>query len=414
MTTFGAFLCWIGLWHCFLSARIRMNYLLIVRDISMGTRWLYIIILFALSLTACNLGSNEAPPTAEFLESPTPEGVPEIRILSPVAGDEYLVGDEILVSVVATDSAGVTRVQLLANNQIVKSVSSESLQGDLSMTALLDYTPQSEGSVTLRVLAYRGADVSSPADVQVEIRRSQAQITATPNQISNIPDIPNDGVCRALINVGLNFREGPSTDFERIRVLGSGTLAPIVGRIGDNSWWQLNSNNQIGWVSAEFTTEYGICSNVPLVAAPTKAVTAAPTNQSTTAPTLTPVPTATSGNTNTGTPDLIVAGITGDKSIIVPSGVSSTTESYKVTIRNTGTGSASQFTTTMFVNGTEQDLGVIAGLPANATQDFNVQIEFNQSGTYKLEVVADSDSQVTELSEVNNRGEISVSVAFSN
>lgn len=378
----------------------------------MGTRWLYISLIFALTLTACNLGSNNPEPTAQLLESPTPSGVPQINILSPSEGDEFIVGDEILVSIEATDSVGVTRVQLLANNQIVKSVSSESLQGDLSMTALLDYTPQSDGTVTLRVLAYRGADVSAPDDVQVAIRSSQAQITATPNQISNLPNIPNDGVCRALINVGLNFREGPSTDYERIRVLGSGTLAPIVGRIGDNSWWQLSSNNQIGWVSAEFTTEYGICSNVPIVAVPTKAVTLVPTVP-TTGPTLTPVPTATTaGNNNSGKPDLIVSAITGDNSIIVPSGVSSTTESYKVTIQNTGTGAASQFTTTMFVNGTEQDLGVIAGLAANATHNFNVQIEFSQGGTFKLEVVVDNDSQVSELSEINNKGEVSVTVAF--
>jgi len=378
----------------------------------MGTRWLYISFILALTLTACNLGSNNPEPTAQLLESPTPSGVPQISILSPSEGDEFIVGDEILVSIEATDSVGVTRVQLLANNQIVKSVSSESLQGDLSMTALLDYTPQSDGTVTLRVIAYRGADVSAPDVVQVAIRSSQAQITATPNQISNLPDIPNDGVCRALINVGLNFREGPSTDYERIRVLASGTLAPIVGRIGDNSWWQLSSNNQIGWVSAEFTTEYGICSSVPLVAVPTKAVTVVPTVP-TTGPTLTPVPTATtSGNNNSGKPDLIVSAISGDRSIIVPSGVSSTTESYKVTIQNTGNGAASQFTTTMFVNDTEQDLGVIAGLAANSTHDFNVQIEFSQGGTFKLEVVVDNDSQVSELSEINNQGQVFVTVAF--
>lgn len=379
----------------------------------MGTRWLYIIAIFALTLTACNLGSNGPQPTAQFLETSTPAGVPEIRILSPSDGDEFIVGEEILVSIEATDGAGVTRVQLLANNQIVKSVSSESLQGDLSMTALLDYTPQSDGTVTLRVIAYRGAEVSAPDDVQVEIRQSQAQITATPNQISNLPDIPNDGVCRALINVGLNFREGPSTDFERIRVLDSGTLASIVGRIGNNTWWQLSDNNQIGWVSAEFTTEYGICSNVPLVAIPTKAVTSEPTAEPTTAPTLTPPPTATTpNNNNTGDPDLIVSAIVGDNSIIVPSGVSSTLESYTITIRNTGSGDASQFTTTLFINGIDQDLGVIAGLAANMTHDFNVQIEFGQGGTFVLGVVVDSGEQVSELSEVNNRGEVSVTVAF--
>jgi uncharacterized protein YraI len=375
----------------------------------MGIRWLYIIIISTLTLTACNLGSNAPESTAQLLESPTPFGVPQISILSPADGDEFIVGEEILVSINATDSVGVNRVQLLANNQIVYSVPSESLQGDLSMTALLNYTPLSDGTVNLSVLAYRGVDVSAPDSVQVEIRQSQAQVTATPNQISNLPQIPNDGVCRALINVGLNFREGPSTDFERIRVLESGTLAPIVGRIGDNSWWQLSHNNQIGWVSAEFTTEYGNCGNVPLVAVPTKAVTVAPTV--TTAPTSTSQPTATTAS-NTGKPDLIVSGINGDNSIIVPSGVSSTTESYKITIQNTGTGGASQFATTLLVNGTEQDLGVIAGLAANATRDFNVQIEFNQSGTFKLEVVTDSDNQVSELSEINNSGDVAVTVAF--
>jgi hypothetical protein len=379
----------------------------------MGTRWLVIIALFALTLTACNLGSNGPQPTAQFLETSTPFGVPEIKILSPSDGDEFIVGEEILVSIEATDSTGVTRVQLLANNQIVKSVSSESLQGDLSMKALLDYTPQSDGTVILRVVAYRGKVGSAPDDVQVEIRRSQAQITATPNQISNLPDIPNDGVCRALINVGLNFREGPSTDYERIRVLDSGTLALIVGRIGDNTWWQLSDNNQMGWVSAEFTTEYGICSNVPLVAIPTKAVTPEPT----TAPTLTPPPTATTpnnnnGGNNTGDPDLIVSAINGDNSIVVPSGVSSTIESYTITIHNTGSGDASQFATTMFINGIEKDLGVIAGLSANMTHDFNIQIEFGQGGTFELEVVTDNGEQVSELSEVNNRGEVSVTVAF--
>ena len=170
------------------------------------------------------------------------------------------------MSVKAADSIGVNRVQLFANNQIVKTVSSESLQGDLSMRAILNYIPQSTdgGSLNLRVVAYRAAEVSLPDEIEVVVRESRAQVTATPNQASNIPNIPNDGVCRALVNVGLNFRQGPSTAFDIITVLNSGTLAPIVGRIGDNSWWQLTVDNRVGWVSAEFTTEYGDCSRIGL------------------------------------------------------------------------------------------------------------------------------------------------------
>ena len=379
----------------------------------MGMRLFFNMIVVLLVLTACNLGNNnrqQQQPPEDLSSTPTATGIPEIQILSPSTGDEFVAGEEILVSVEANDSVGVTRVQLLANNQIVKTVSSESLQGDLTMSAILDYTPQTDGSVTLRVLAYRGAEVSQPDDIQVEVRNTQAEVVATPAQISNVPDIPNDGVCRALINVGLNFREGPSTDFERIRVLSSGTLAPIVGRIGDNSWWQLRVNNEIGWVSADFTTEFGICSSVPLVTPPTKA--APPTT--TTPPTLTPPPTVTTdsgNNNNNGEPDLIVTSITGDRSVVIPSNVSSTTETYTVTIRNTGSGASGQFASTIMVNGLERDLGVVAGLPANSSRDFNIQIEFTQSGSVQLQVMADSDNQVTEISEVNNSGQISVTVA---
>jgi len=375
----------------------------------MGIRRLLIIVLVMVSLAGCNLGNDsQQAPTAESLETSTPSGVPEIEILSPSDGDEFVAGEDILVSIEASDSVGVTRVQLLANNQIVKTVSSESLQGEQTLTAILDYTPQLAGSVTLRVLAFRGAVVSEPDQIQVEIRSSEAEVVATVPQISNVPDIPNDGVCRALTNVGLNFREGPSTDFERIRVLQSGTLAPIVGRLGNNTWWQLNVNNTTGWVSAEFTTEFGNCSNVPVVAQPT----AVPTM--TTAPTVTPRPTATEdtgGSNNSGQPDLIVASISGDRSVVIPSNVSSTTETYTVRIQNTGTGRAGQFASSVFVNNIERDLGVVAELGASSSRDFNIQLEFTENATVNFEVVVDVDNQVEEISEVNNRGQISITVA---
>lgn len=372
----------------------------------MRIRWIVTLIMMLMGLSACNLGNN-VQPTAETLETPTPEGVPEVEILSPQSGDEFVVDEEILVSVRATDSAGITRVQLLANNQIVKTVSSESLEGDTSFSALLDYTPRSTGTVFLRVVAFRGAEVSEPAEIEVEIRDSQAQVTATSNQAPNVPSIPNDGVCRALVSVGLNFRRGPGTEYERITVLNSGTLAPIVGRVGDNSWWQLIVNNQVGWVSSEYTTEYGNCFNVPLIPTPTPNRTTTPTLT----PSFTPTHTATTPP-NTGEPDLIVVNIQGDTSIIVPSGISSTTETYKVTIRNTGGASAGQFVTTLNVGSKEIDLGVVSGLAASASREFNVDVVFESGGTFDLEVFVDAEDNVDEVSEVNNKGKISVTVAF--
>jgi len=228
-------------------------------------RWLCLSI--CVCLAACNLrGRNAEPNRAEATVSPS--GPPSIAISSPQAGDEFVIGEEILVSVLAGDSIGVTRVQLFVDNQIVRTVSSESLQGELAMQAILDYVPQRAdlGEITLRALAYRGATVSSPDEIRVVVRETQSQVIATPVQQSNVPFIPNDGVCRALVNVGLNFRTGPGTANQIISVLASGTLAPITGRNSEHNWWRLNVNNQIGWVSGDFTTEYGDCSRVAVVA----------------------------------------------------------------------------------------------------------------------------------------------------
>ncbi len=222
-----------------------------------------------LALSACNLRSSSVLPNGGEATN-TPAGPPEVIINSPSDGDEFVVGEEILVSVAASDSIGVNRVQLFVDNQIVRTVSSESLQGDLSLQAILNYVPQDPdlGEIKLRVLAYRDTVVGAADEISVVVRQSPADIVATPANPSNLPFIPDDEVCRALVNVGLNFRTGPSTGYAIITVLDSGTLAPITGQNSANTWWQLNVNGRAGWVSADFTTEYGDCAALPMIADP--------------------------------------------------------------------------------------------------------------------------------------------------
>ena len=229
--------------------------------------WRMLPLCICVILSACNLhGRSEV--TSQTRATTIPTGPPSIQIASPSGGDEFVIGEEILVSVLAGDSIGVNRVQLFVDNQIVRTVSSESLQGDLALQAILNYVPQRRdlGKITLRAVAYRGAVVSEPDEIDVFVRESPSQIIATPVQQGNIPFIPDDGVCRALVNVGLNFRAGPSTGYQIITVLSSGTLAPITGRNSEHSWWRLTVENQIGWVSGDFTAEYGDCSTVAVVA----------------------------------------------------------------------------------------------------------------------------------------------------
>jgi hypothetical protein len=221
-----------------------------------------------LAIAACNL-QGRATDSSSMRATEPPTGPPSIQIASPSGGDEFVLGEEILVSVMAGDSIGVNRVQLFVDNQIVRTVSSESLQGDLALQAILNYTPQRRdlGTITLRAVAYRGAVVSEPDEIDVVVRESPAQIVATPDQQGNVPFIPDDGVCRALVNVGgLNFRTGPSTGYQIITVLASGTLAPITGRNSERNWQRLNVEGQIGWVSGDYTTEYGNCGGIAVVA----------------------------------------------------------------------------------------------------------------------------------------------------
>lgn len=232
-----------------------------------GIGWRALAVATALLLAACNL-QGRTTDSRQTRPTEPPTGPPAIQIASPSGGDEFVIGEEILVSVLASDSIGVNRVQLFVDNQIVRTVSSESLQGDLALQAILNYTPQRRdlGAITLRAVAYRGAVVSEPHEIDVVVRESPAQIIATPVQQGNIPFIPDDGVCRALVNVGLNFRTGPSTGYQIITVLASGALAPITGRNSAHDWWRLTVDGQIGWVSGDYTTEYGDCGGIAVVA----------------------------------------------------------------------------------------------------------------------------------------------------
>jgi hypothetical protein len=364
-----------------------------------------------LALSACNLRSGPQQAVATFTPSGSTSGKPLVTIASPEDGDEVAVGDDVIVSANATDTMGVTRVELLANNRVVKRVSSELPSGERNMNVLLDYTPSETGEVTLQVIAYRGTIFSDPATVDITVRRTEAQVTATIVLATNVPIIdPNDPTCRVLVNAGLNFRTGPGTNYDRITVLAAGTVAPIIGRLGDNTWWQLRVGVSIGWVSAAFTSVYGNCGGIPVVNPPPSPTvpsqpTATPLPTSTPPPTITPPPTATPGLA-----DLVVTGISGLNTLNL-GGQASVTSTYAVQITNTGGRPTGQFNNTITLGSTEIALGVVANLDAGQSIVLNIDLSFTAAGPYTLVVSADSGNTVQEFSEVNNQGFYSVTVS---
>lgn len=373
-------------------------------------KWLIALSILALTiLSACNLSTE--PPVQQI---PTATGAvsarPVVVINSPENGSEHPVDQQILVSAIATDSVGVTRVQLLANGRIVKTISSESPTGSQTLNALLDYTPRETGTLNLSVVAFRSSIASDPALITVTVRAEQAQVTATSAPNPSVPIInPNDPTCRLLTNVGLNVRQGPSTAYTRISVLAAGTVVPITGRNNDNSWWQIRVGTTIGWVIDDYVTIYGICTGIPIVQPPPlptntplpASATPFPATITPIVPSATPVPSPA---------DLVVTNISGSSTLTLDGGGVSST--YTVTITNTGASTTSQFNNdiTILPGNDIIPLGVVANLGPSESIILNVSITFSAAGTYTLQARADSDAQVTEQSEVNNVGIFTVTV----
>lgn len=393
----------------------------------MRQSFITMLAVLVLVITSCNLGSGPAETEEPLPDQTIASGVPTVTILSPESGSEFVIDEEILVSVQAQDSVGVTRAQLFSNGQIVNTVSSEALEGDPNFEGVLRFTPRTTGDFTLRVLAFRGATSSAPAEIVVTVREDQNDIVVTTRPDDNSPQIPNDGVCRALINTGLNFRSQPTTSRDNvIIVLSAGDLYPVVARLGDNSWWKLNVNGTFGWVAASFTTLYGNCSGVPvenvIINTPTSSPTATqtatafPTNTSFPTVTNTPRPTATPG-----LPDLVIPSVEWegeeDEPIILPTGEDEVAVLFTVQISNLGRGPSSQFSVLMTVelagseeDPTEYDLGVVGSLNADQSIVLEQEVIFLEIGEYDIRVEVDADDAVDEISEVNNRADLTVEV----
>jgi hypothetical protein len=377
-----------------------------------------ILLLVGLLLAGCNLGQTVTP-TEEIIVTDTPEatGKPDVTIISPDTGDSYEVGDQVLVSVEATDAVGVTRLQMFANGQIVKNVSSQSLAGERQFDAVLDYAPRTTGQVTLRVLAFRGALASDPAEVTVEVVGA-TRPTATPGGTTGGgnqgPTIPDDGVCRVLTDVGINFRSEPTTTRDNvITVLPGGTLVPVSGRLGDNSWWQVNYNGRSGWLSGnpQFTTLYGNCSTVPV----RNVVINTPVPTSTPFPTATPTRTPTATPTYTVTPvgpaDLIIPTIVlndnnsdEDDVVVIPADETEIEFTVSVTVTNTGAQATGSFDVELRFDGTTYDVGRVGGLNPGESILLTRSVTVDTAGEYDVRVQVDPGDEVNELSEVNNTG----------
>lgn len=68
------------------------------------------------------------------------------------------------------------------------------------------------------------------------------------------PQLPQSASGNQVVATPYNvvIRNGPGTNFLRIGLFPVTGIAPVIGRNGDNSWWQINFNELVGWVSAQY------------------------------------------------------------------------------------------------------------------------------------------------------------------
>lgn len=85
----------------------------------------------------------------------------------------------------------------------------------------------------------------APAGANVPVVNPFGGVTVAPS-----PNYTGNTVRANPFNVVI--REGGSTSFRRLGLLPIGAVAAVIGRNASNTWWQINYNGLIGWVSAQF------------------------------------------------------------------------------------------------------------------------------------------------------------------
>jgi hypothetical protein len=356
-------------------------------DDPMGFRLLFsLTALAALLISACNL-STSGSATLQPLTQPA-SSRPVVTISAPRSGDTFPVNQEILVSATATDTVGITRVQLIVNGQISKTVTAS---GETNFSALLDFIPRQAGTVDVQVIAYRSSVASDPAQIQLTIAQATLPRTpsATPQIIAPTSVIPTSNpanpLCRVRTVSNVNLRPGPGTNFTLVlTVIPSNVEAPIIGRLPDNSWWSVRYGGLTGWVSANVVQVLGNCFNIPVIAPPpppTAPITPPPPTATRTAtPTVTPPPTATPGR-----PDLVVTGlsIVGTPNLALNLEGTPVSVTFSAVITNIGSSGTGQFTNSVVIlpDETAQEIGVVGVARTRSERCPGIHLDFHHRWT---------------------------------
>lgn len=116
----------------------------------------------------------------------------------------------------------------------------------------------------------------TPTPFPTETPSPEPALTPTPTPTPALPGV--------VVNVDLNVRAGPGTNYDRIGLIPAGNRVDIVGRTEDSTWWQIafaDVPDGLGWIAAEYgqaeNTDGVALAQVPPTPTPAAPPTAAPT-----------------------------------------------------------------------------------------------------------------------------------------
>jgi uncharacterized protein YraI len=253
------------------------------------------LVMLAIVALACNLSGGGDEKEAAKGTQVGGANLPSVVVQAPDNGAQVLVNTDVLIYAVATDTAGVTRVELSVNNQVIAAQASPNLDGgDTEFQVLLKWRPLNVGEQTLEIVPWRGDLAGKPATLRLVVRQKASEITQTPAPTLSFltPTQIQDRTCRAQVAVGaLNVRTGPGLVYDVIGSVTIGQVLPIIGRqLYPDPWWQVFYNGRAAWVSGYYVNQLGECAGIGIVVPPPTPTPRPNTTPPTIPPTLTPLP----------------------------------------------------------------------------------------------------------------------------
>ncbi|MBI5958379.1 MAG: SH3 domain-containing protein [Chloroflexi bacterium] len=261
----------------------------------MSWRVLLPLVMLVILALACNLTTGDEDKKDQKGTPVSGAGQPSVVVQAPQDGAQVLINGDVLVYAVASDSAGVTRVELVVNNFVVASQASPSLDtGDKEFRVLLKWRPVTAGPQAFQVVPWRGSVRGTPVTVTLNVRSRASEITQTPAPTLAFitPTQAQNQTCRAQIAVGaLNVRSGPGLVYDIIGSASIGQELAILGRqLYPDPWWQVWYTGRWGWVSGYYVNTLGNCAGIGITLPPASPTPRPNSQLPTLLPTQTPLP----------------------------------------------------------------------------------------------------------------------------